>query len=213
MQNLTLSLLTFLLSLSASAAVLTPEGRSESKEKATIFNSASATIENEKLTLTSIGSGLRAKKVVFINVKVYVGQIFVTAPDQFKKSDAEALGSLKEQKAVAAQLHFLRDVDGENVQKSFVEALKANKIDLQDNSIKQFLDAVAKGGETKSGKTLTILGAHLKDGSEVIYYETTSGSSTEIKGSAGLIEKVFSIWLGKSADEGVAALKKEILKN
>lgn len=207
------TLLSLLFYADAQAALLAPEGQGQKLEKATLSPAAAATIEGEKITLTSIGSGVRAKKVVFLNVKVYVGQLFATTSTTFNKAENEALGSLKDQKAVAFQLHFLRNVDAESVQKSFKEALKANKIDIEDNSIKQFLEFVAKGGEAKDGKTLTILGVRLKDGSEAIYYESNNGVSSEIKGSTGLIEKVFSIWLGKPADEGVAELKKSLLKN
>ncbi|MNL86058.1 hypothetical protein D3C87_2146140 [compost metagenome] len=59
---------------------------------------------------------------------------------------------------------------------------------------------------------MTVLGTKLPDGSERVSYETTSGQVTDIKGSDGFIEKVFSIWLGKPADDGVAQLKKSILK-
>ncbi len=110
------------------------------------------------------------------------------------------------------QLHFLRSVDGDTVQKSFKEALKTNKIDTEDAAVKQFLDSVSKGGEAKEGKSLSVLGAKLKDGTEAILYETTAGNLSEIKGPAGFIEKVFSIWLGKPADSGVAELKKAFLK-
>jgi len=213
MKMLIASLVTLLLSVSASAALLTPEGSSAEKvEKIALPSSASANVDGESLKLTAVGAGLRAKKVVFVNVKVYVGQLLVSSPETFKKSDAEALGSLKDQKAVAVQMHFLRDVDAENVQKSFKEAFKTNKIDIEDASVKQFLDSVAKGGEAKEGKALTVLGAHLKDGSEAVLYETTSGNLSQIKGSAGFIEKIFSIWLGKPADDGVAQLKKSFLK-
>lgn len=212
MKHLIAGLATVLLSLNASAALLTSEGSGEKIEKVTLSSSATAQVENEAVKLTSVGAGLRAKKVVFVNVKVYVGQLFVSTPESFKKTDSEALTSLKEQKAVAIQLHFLRDVDADNVQKSFKEALKANNVSLDDAAVKQFLDSVSKGGEAKDGKALTILGAKLKDGSESVFYETTSGNISEIKGPAGFIEKVFAIWLGKPSDDGVASLKKSILK-
>lgn len=212
MKTFLISMFALLLSVNTSAALLTPEGAGEKIEKVALATSATANIEGESIKLTSVGAGLRAKKVVFVNVKVYVGQLYLASPATFKKSDAEALGSLKDQKAVAVQLHFVRDVDADNVQKSFKEALKANKIDIEESSVKQFLDSVSKGGEAKEGKALTILGAHLKDGSEAILYETTSGNLSEIKGSAGMIEKIFSIWLGKPSDDGVAQLKKSFLK-
>lgn len=212
MKHLIAALATVLLSVNATAALLTPEGTGEKVEKVTLSTSATANVESEALKLTSVGAGLRAKKVVFVNVKVYVGQLFVSSPETFKTSEAEALTSLKDQQAVAIQMHFLRSVDADNVQKSFKEALKANGVSSDEASVKQFLDSVSKGGEAKEGKVLTVLGAKLKDGSEAVLYETTSGNVSEIKGSAGFIEKVFSIWLGKPSDDGVASLKKSILK-
>lgn len=212
MKHLIVSLMTLLLSVSSMAALLTPEGTGEKVEKVTLPTAASATVESETVKLTSTGAGLRSKKVVFVNVKVYVGQLFVSSMDTFKKTDSDALSSLKDQKAVAIQMHFLRDVDADNVQKSFKEALKANGVSSDEASIKQFLDSVANGGEAKEGKALTVLGAKLKDGTEAIFYETTSGNLTEIKGPAGFTEKIFSIWLGKPSDDGVASLKKSILK-
>ncbi|MGE5085705.1 MAG: hypothetical protein ACM3MG_05345 [Bacillota bacterium] len=207
---MTLVLTTLLLSINASAALLTNEASSNKLEKVVLSSAATYNLENEPVKLSEVGAGLRAKKVVFVNIKVYIGELFASDLSKFNKENP--LPSLKDQKAVAIQLHFLRSVDAENVQKSFKEALKANDINLDDVSIKQFLDAVAKGGESKDGKTLTIVGAKLKNGSEQISYETTSGITTEIKGTAGLVEKIFSIWLGKPADDGVAHLKKSILK-
>ncbi|UYL08182.1 chalcone isomerase family protein [Bdellovibrio sp. SKB1291214] len=200
-----------ILTLNANAALLKTEAHTSKLENVALSSTASTNIDGEDVKLTHVGAGLRAKKVVFVNVKVYVGELFTSDPTKFKKSDA--LTSVKDQKAIAVQLHFLRDVDAENVQKSFKEALTANSVNIEDASIKQFLDAVNKGGEAKQGKSLTILGSRLKDGSEKISYETTSGTVTEVKGSAGLVEKVFSIWLGKPSDNGVADLKKSILKD
>ncbi|MDG0818287.1 chalcone isomerase family protein [Bdellovibrio svalbardensis] len=213
MKHFLVSLFSLLLSLHASAALLTNDGSKGKLEGVALSSGSTASVEGESIKLSHIGAGLRAKKVVFVNVKVYVGELFASSPEKFKKSETEALGSLKDQKVIAIQLHFLRNVDADNVQKSFKEALKANNINLDDSNVKQFLDSVAQGGEAKEGKTLTILGAKLKDGSEEVIYETTSGNTSSIKGNAGFVEKVFSIWLGKSADDGVAHLKASILKN
>lgn len=195
----------------AYAALLTTEGLGAKLEKLNLPTSASATVDSETVKLVAVGEGLRTKKVVFVNVKVYVGQLFVSDIAHFKRDEAAALDSLKEQKAVAIQLHFLRDVDSNNVQKSFREALTANGIDTNEASVKQFLDSVTNGGEAKEGKTLTILGFKGKD-SETISYETTGGTISQIKGEPGFVGKIFSIWLGKPSDSGVAELKKSILK-
>ncbi|WP_413561416.1 chalcone isomerase family protein [Bdellovibrio sp. HCB209] len=211
MKTLFILMLTGVISFNAQAALLKTEPGTNKLEKVTLSSAASTTIDGQETKLTEVGSGLRAKKVVFVNVKVYVGELYVSDIAKFKKTDA--LSSVKDQKAVAIQLHFLRDVDADNVQKSFKEALAANSVSLDDAAIKQFLDAVSKGGEAKEGKALTILGARLKDGTEKISYETTSGTVSEIAGPAGLIEKVFAIWLGKPSDDGVAKLKSSILGN
>lgn len=213
MRTLHLLIFSLFLSLTAQAALLNTEGNSGKIEGVLLPSSGAATIEGEQVKLTQIGAGLRSKKVVFVNVRVYVGQLFVSNPEKFKKSEADALNSLRDQKAAAIQLHFLRSVDAENVQKSFKEALKANDVNLDDPSIKQFLDAVAKSGEAKEGKVLTILSTKLKDGNEEISYETTTGTISPIKGPTGIAEKIFSIWLGKPTDDGITQLKKAILKN
>lgn len=212
MKSTLVLLLSFFMTSTSLAALLTPEGDGGQVEKIKLPATASLNADGETLKLTAVGSGLRAKKVVFVNVKVYAGQLLVSDLGTFKKAESEALGSLKDQKAVAIQMHFLRDVDADNVQKSFKEALHANGIKTEEAPVKDFLEAVSKGGEAKEGKALTVVGHKNKDGSETISYETTSGQATTIKGSAGFIEKIFSIWLGKSSDDGVAQLKKSILK-
>lgn len=210
-------LATFILSLTmtttAYGALLSTEGSKGKLDGVNLSSSASSNIESESIKLSQIGSGLRAKKVVFVNIKVYVAELFASSPEKFKKTDVDALASLKDQKVVAIQLHFVRSVDADNVQKSFKEALKANSVNLDEASVKQFLDSVNQGGEAKEGKALTILGAKLKDGSEEVLYENTSGNVSTITGKAGFVEQIFSIWLGKSADSGVAQLKKSILAN
>ncbi|WP_413587505.1 chalcone isomerase family protein [Bdellovibrio sp. HCB274] len=210
MKTIIIPILSVLVSLSANAALLKTEASTNKLESVTLSSSATTNSEGEEIKLSEVGAGLRAKKVFMVNVKVYVGELYVA--DTGKLNKADPMTSLKDQKAVAIQLHFMREVDADNVQKSFKDALKANSVNLDDAQIKQFLDAVSKGGEAEKGKALTILGTRLKDGNEKISYETTTGSVTEIKGPAGLIEKVFSIWLGKPSDDGVAQLKKSILK-
>lgn len=194
------------------ASLLNFQGAPTKKENINIYPTANTSIAGEAITLTSIGSGIRSKKVVFVNVNVYLGQLLVSNPESFNSSEADALSSLRNQKSSAIVLNFLRDVDAEKVQSSFKEALVANKVSLEDSSIRQFLEAVNKGGVALNGKTISIVGSKLKDGQELISYESSTGSLSEIKGSPGFIEKIFSIWLGKPADEGIASLKKSLLK-
>lgn len=202
---------TLLFAWSAQASLLKPEGSSGTIEKIALPESATISGGETPQKLYSIGSGLRAKKVMLVNVKVYVGQMFVANKDSFSK--AEALSSLGNQSAAAIQLHFLRDVDAENVQASFKEALKVNKVKLDSEAMTQFLSAVKKGGVAKSGKTLTILAMKGPEGQEIVSYENNEGAVTEIKGPAGFMKDIFSIWLGTPSDDGVAKFRSDILKN
>ncbi len=199
-------------SFTSSASLLISEGPIENFEKVSLSPFALVNIQNEKIKLTALGSGLRSKKIAFINIRVYVAQFLASSPEKIKRSDSEALSSLNEQKAVAIQLHFLRDVEADKVLKSFNDAMAVNHIDSEEASIKGILNAIKSEGEVKEGQTLTLVGVHLGDGSELITIESAKGKVTEFKGAPGLIEKVFSIWLGQPSDEGVAQLKRKLLK-
>ncbi|WP_413287751.1 chalcone isomerase family protein [Bdellovibrio sp. HCB337] len=169
---------------------------------------SASTSEGQKLQF--VGAGLRNKKVVMINVKVYIGSLFVTDNTKFKKS--EPLKTITDAAPVAMQLHFLRDVDAEKVQTSFKDALEINKVDIKKPEVQKFLDAVKTGGEAKKGSTFTILGSKRSDGSEVIVYEDSNLKATTISGGAGFLQDIFSILFGTPSDDGVAKLKAEILK-
>jgi hypothetical protein len=199
-------------SFTSSASLLIPEGPTENFEKVRLSPFATVDIQNEKIRLTALGAGLRSKKIAFINIRVYVAQFLASSPEKIKRSDSEALSSLKEQKAVAIQLHFLRDVEMDKVLKSFKEAMAVNHIDSEEPNLKGILNAIKSEGEVKDGQTLTLVGSHLGGGSEMITIESGAGKVTEFKGAPGLIEKVFSIWLGQPSDDGVAQLKRKLLK-
>jgi len=178
----------------------------------TAGNETTAQIEGQSFRLFPVGKGLRTKAVVFVQVNVYNGELFVNDPATFKKSEVEALTSLDQQKAVAIQLHFLRNLDALTIQKSFKECLALNGVNLEDPSIKLLLNALVQGGDIKKDLTLTILGTRMADGSELVSYEATSGQANVVKGSTGFIHNVFSIWLGKTSDLGMTRLKHELLQ-
>jgi len=180
-------------------------------ENITISKGATATIEGRQTALTTVGAGLRRKKVAIIWAKVYVAQFLVADASKFDR--AHAWESLDRESAVAIRLDFLRYVDAQKVQTSFNEALVANKVDLNGTDIKAFLEAVSGGGDAETGKALTIVGERLADGSEVITYENTKGQAKILHGKAGFVKNVFSIWLGlvSSDDPGLQDLQKELL--
>ncbi len=170
-----------------------------------------ATVAGRTYNLREVGAGLRYKKVAFIKAKVYVGELLMDAPEKFQKSEDKALDSLIGQKAVAMRMTFLRNVDGEKVSNGFKEALEENKVKLDSPAIKAFLAAVKDGGEAKEKTTLVVIGEKLAGGKEAVSFESSSGKLATVDGEAGLVNSIFSMWLGKIDDSGLANLKSEIL--
>jgi hypothetical protein len=209
--NLLLSSLLTLASYSQ-ASLLKTEAGDKKIESITISKSGIVTIEGKDTTLTTLGAGLRTKKVLIANVKVYVAEIFSSEATKFVRTEAEALNSIDLSGTSAVKLNFLRSVDAEKVQVSFRDALKANNVNLTDAGVDAFLKAVSAGGEATEGKSLIIVTQKNADGTESAYYEDTTGKSTKVSGSKGLAKSILSIWLGTPSDDGVAKLKEQILK-
>ena len=192
----------------SSAGVLTRVDGEQKLADVPVAKSASVQTSAGTANLTAVGAGLRSKKVLFVNVKVYVGQLFVASPESFKKS--EALASVKDQNAVAMQMTFVREVDLGRIESSFEESFKVNNIDLKDPAIHQFMEAVHKGGDVQKGKTITVV-ASKKDKADLITFEGANGQTSEISGE-GLAPKIFSLWLEKTADSGVSDFQKSLLQ-
>ncbi|MGZ3782249.1 MAG: chalcone isomerase family protein, partial [Pseudobdellovibrionaceae bacterium] len=157
MKKLTLILGFILMNSMAFANVLTLEGEDKTIEGVKIAKTGTIVSDNKTLTVNLVGAGLRSKKVLIANVKVYVAQLLASDPSKFIRSENEALHSLENMQSVAIQMNFLRTVEAEKVQVSFQDALIANQADLKGNAVKEFLNAVAKGGDAIEGKTLTIV--------------------------------------------------------
>jgi len=200
------------LSFSANAALLKLEPGSKTNNGVTISKAGQASIDGKDYDLTTVGSGLRSKKVLLANVKVYVAQLLVSSPNSFVRKDVDALKSLEDSQTVAIQLVFLRSVEAEKVKVAFRDAFDANKVDINDAAIKQLLAAVETGGDATANGTLTFVANKHSDGTETLIYEDVTGKQVVIKGEKGLTHDVFSMWLGNPADDGIANLKKALLQ-
>lgn len=172
---------------------------------------ATVQVEGQSFKLSEVGKGLRRKPVSAVNMDFYKGELFVSDPRTFMRSDSGALASLDKQKAVALQLHFLRPVDSVIVQESLKKALQKNSVNIADPSVKLFMNALVQGGNVKENLVMSLVGTRMADGSEVISYETSDGASNVVTGSRGFIRDVFSIWLGKPEDAGLQEFKHELL--
>lgn len=210
--RLTSFLLGFLFCLpGAYASVITGSGHAKTVEGVPASLEAKASVDSRSYSLKLVGAGLRYKKIAFIKPNVYVGELFVDAPEKVQKTGDGVLASLEAQKAVAIRMTFLRDVDGEKVSNGFKEALEENKVNLDGASIKAFLNAVKAGGEAKDKKTIIVLTEKLGGGKEAVTYENAAGKAITIQGGPGLVHDILSIWFGRINDSGLESLKKEIL--
>lgn len=170
------------------------------------------TVNGEKSSLTLAGQGLRAKKVVFVNVEVYDAFFYLKDPSSFKRTPDEALNSLDAQTEWTMILKFRRDVDGGKIQQSFNEAFEANKISIETPALKEVLQAVKSGGEIKKGQSMVITGLK-KPTEDIVAYEDGAGKLTIVKGPTGFLRQVLSIWFGKMSEDKMTDLKNALLKN
>lgn len=199
-------------SLSQAASSLTLSGFDQNINDVKIAKTATLTDGSFSQSMSLLGAGLRAKKIAFISIKVYVGQFFVQDPASFKKTESDALNSISAQKAVAMHLTFLREVDSKRFVDSFKDSFKINNVDTHDAAIQKFLDIVAQAGDVKDGASFSVTGYKKDDKTEVIVVQSPTGDTQSILGTEGLRQKVFSLWFGKTDDSGVKEFKKSVLK-
>ncbi len=195
----------------ASADVLTKELSGKEVSGIKMSKAASVKVDQYNVNLTQVGAGLRTKKVLVSNVKVYTAEVFVSEANVVVKSDADLLASVAKAKTAVVQLTFLRAVEAEKVQVSFRDALVANGVDTESAEVKQLFGYMVAGGEAKDKGTMTFVTNKNSDGTETLYYEDTNGKVSSVIGQ-DLTKKIFSMWLGVPADDGLKQLKAELLK-
>ena len=156
-----------------------------------------------------LGAGIRSKTVLVATVKVYVLQLFADNKAGFSR-DANALASLNSSTRVALKIDMLRTVSADSLASSLRDAAEANGYE-GDAEMANLLTLMSKSAEATQGKALTLLMVK-KDGKTSVYYEDTKGAMQSFVGSNELSTKILSIWLGKPADDGLAALRTTLLK-
>lgn len=210
------TILTTLVSLSLVASVsfadlLTKELSGKDLSGVKLSKAASAKVDLYNVNLTQVSAGVRTKKVLVANVKVYTAELFVSESAGIVKSDADLLKTVSTVKTAAMQLTFLRNVEADKVQVSFRDALVANHVDINSPEVEKLFGYMIAGGEAKDQKTMTFLTNKNADGTETLYFEDTNGNVNTLTGK-DLTKNIFSMWLGVPADEGLKKLKEEMLK-
>lgn len=203
-------------SVFAQAALLTYEAGSQSLNginlaKTAAINDANGAPTEAKLDL--LGAGLRTKTVLVVEAKVYVAQLFADNKAGFNRDANGALTSLVQNSTrVGLKLDMLRTVSAASLVTSFKEALAANNVAL-DAELTSVLDLMQKSADATSGKSISLLMVKdAKANKTNLYYEDTKGQLKSAVASPELMGKILSIWLGKPADDGLAALKTQLLK-
>ncbi|MBK8205103.1 MAG: chalcone isomerase family protein [Bdellovibrionales bacterium] len=189
------------------AGVLQLDGQIREIEGVTISKGAEAQLGSNRYALTTVGAGLRKKKVGLFSVKVYVAQILVSDPAKFVHNLDQALASLDGMRAVALRMNFLRDVEVEKIRASYQESLLRNGIDISKPEVRTFLEAVEDGGPATTKRDMIVAGHRLPDRSEQIVYENSADQSVSINGTSGFVKSIFSIWLGQTTDSELEALR------
>ncbi len=201
-------------SLFAQASLLTLEQGTKQLEGVNL--SPTAKINDEKgqptaLKMDLLGAGLRSKTVLFVAAKVYVAQMFSDSKATFARSPNDALSSLvKNSKFIAMQMTLKRNVSASTLAVSFREGIENNDYAI-DAELEQMLKLVETSADGVQGKSLTMLMVRNSTGGTNVYYEDVNGAQKSLTGSAELMTKVMSIWLGKTADSGLEDLKKSLL--
>lgn len=212
LNTILVTLLSMILAASVSFAdLLTKELSGGEISGVKLAKGASAKVEQFNVNLVQLGAGLRTKKVLVSNVKVYTAELFVSEPQNVVKTEADILTTVATVKTAAVQLTFLRNVEADKVQVSFRDALVANNVDINSAEVKQLFALMIAGGEAKDKKTMTFLTNKNADGTETLFFEDTNGNVGTVVGKS-LTKTIFSMWLGVPADDGLKKLKEEMLK-
>ncbi len=154
--------------------------------------------------LTLVGFGIRKKKVVLVNVSVYVAGLYVGQPKDWNPSDTAA--SFKKQTKRFLSLTFLRDVPGEKMKNAFADSLESNRLDPKREDIAKALNALTT--DMKEGNRMTLLGI-TEPGKPQKLIATGSKAPIEVTGNT-LVDDLFSIWFGKPADGNMEDLQAQL---
>lgn len=196
MKLINLFLFVFLINLTCQASLISNE------------KSPSVSYQQKNYSLTKKGKGTRVKKIAFVSISVYEAQLYHS--DQIVLNSNEPQLNQRDLQ-LGIELTFLRSVDSEKIMNAYLDSLKANKVKTDNPNIQQFLNIVKTSGEILEKNKITIIGLHLDNGNDVILYEDQKGRISEIVGKE-LVKDIFSIWLGKTTDDQLEQLKKDLLK-
>jgi len=202
------------LAVNAQAELLTLTPGSATKKGVNISTGATADLGGQKVALTTVGSGVRAKDFV-IAVDVYVGQLLLSDSGRYVKSAGGALASLDNQKTVAIRMSFLRKLSAQSLREGFIDGLVANNVSITDPDVAKLLQWVLESGGVVAGSNLSVVFNQNPNGTETMFFELSGAGNAKSgvhAGAKGFTRKVVSAWLGNPSDELMGQFKSELLQ-
>jgi hypothetical protein len=166
------------------------------------------------IPMTTIGSGLRKKKILLVTFRVYTARFFVSAADaaKFERAPTRALESLDSIPAVAMHLTFERSVSPQQLGDSLDAAMNANGYDVKhDTDLQALSKAIRFSDAIPSGSTAILAAIRVDQNTDLVVYQSPSGAIASVRGRSGLKRALMSAWFGKPADGGLRGLRDEIL--
>lgn len=196
--KLLFALSTFILVPNAFGGVLTLEDSASKVNGVTISKGGKMVVEGRTTNLITVGAGVRSKLGGL--VKVYVGELLVNDKNKYACSEAKSLESLKDLNGIAVKMTMQYSITEEDLEKAFTDGFENNNI-TETPAIKAFVAAVKAGGKPVSGSKLAFTGEKISATEEVVTYENAAGKAVSIKGTAGFVRSVFSLWLGNAGSD------------
>ncbi len=199
--------------VAAQAGILTATGAVKTTiENVSVNAGATAATHGQSINLTTLGAGLRIKKVLFVKAKVYVGQLLTDNAAAVNLKSPDLLTQLNNNNTSAFTMTFVRAVTTDQLGPAFRDGFNANNVDMSAAPISAFLAAVTAGGDVAINDVYTFLLTKNADGSETLTFENQKGVATVIEGGAdkNLTAEILSLWMGQGADQGVTDLKTAI---
>jgi hypothetical protein len=195
-----------LFSFNAPAALLEGVGTpAQTLEGVKIYPEAKVKIGPRTVDLKLTGAGLRKKKVVIINAKVYVAASYIDSPKGLDPKDP--MKGIVASKVKALQLTLMRDLSAEKIRDSFRDSLASNQVDVKNPAIERTFAKITF--DVKEGSTITLVGYEKAGGgSQVVTWELPGLTITDE--APGLADMFWKIWFGNPADGGLEKLKAEL---
>jgi hypothetical protein len=172
----------------------------------------SVTYNGQNLPLTGYGMG--GKRTGPTVTKIAVNQFFTERPQNFVRTEDDALNSLDRVGNVVMSVSFLRGVDTQAVKSSIAGVITSNinlkEMPLYQNDIEEVSDAIMSDGAIYAGQTINVIGNTVTG---LLIYINASGKVTVLETSQGFVKKVFAAWFGQMTDQQGYNLKMALINS